>query len=123
MVDQNRDALFNSFYGGYVGGGALPPPVVLTNDFWDNHKIDSTVTVRYIELNLNDTQRLKLTQPLDGGLTDCTYGEWIFERAKKLFLILTELGAGDQIFKLIDQSLSDDDLPLSVECSARCSGR
>lgn len=120
MVDQHRDALFNSFYGGYVGGGgALPPPVVLNNDFWDDHKINTTVTVRYIELHLNDTQRLKLTQPLDGGLTDCTYGEWILERAKKLFLILTELGASDWIFNLIDQSWSDDDLPLSAECLAK----
>ncbi|KAI7516006.1 kinase-like protein, partial [Hortaea werneckii] len=49
------------------------------------------------------------------GLTDDTYMEWILDRAKRLFLILAEIGVPDQIFGCIDDSWDDDDLPVSME--------
>src|SRR5690242_12166947 len=121
MVDPSRDIIFSSMYGGYTGSGqsVLPPAVVLTSSFWDDQKIDSTVTTLYIKQKLpNDTLRRKLEEPIDvsGELTDSTFLEWIQERAKKLFLILSELGCAAKIFDLIDGSTGaweDDDLPLS----------
>lgn len=50
------------------------------------------------------------------GLTDSTYLEWIMERTKKIFLILTELGCPEKIFDLIDGSMGawdDWDLPVA----------
>ncbi|KAI7533485.1 kinase-like protein, partial [Hortaea werneckii] len=41
--------------------------------------------------------------------------EWILDRAKRLFLILAEIGVPDQIFGCIDDSWDDDDLPVSME--------
>ncbi|KAI7556450.1 hypothetical protein KC346_g23481, partial [Hortaea werneckii] len=41
--------------------------------------------------------------------------EWILDRAKRLFLILAEIGVPDQIFGCIDDSWDDDDLPVSMD--------
>lgn len=114
MADTTRDSVFNSMYGGYVPS-SLPPPVVLTHNFWDNEKIASTVTPRYIQLHLPEQLHARLTSPLSGDLTDLTYSEWIISRTRKLFLILDELSLASRIFDLIDQSWCDDDLPLTQE--------
>lgn len=41
--------------------------------------------------------------------------EWIFEKAKRLFLVLAEIGEADRIFTVVDKSWDDDDLPLEME--------
>lgn len=120
QADPMRDNVFNSLYGGFGGGSVLPPPTVMLATYWDDQKIESTVTERWIQQQLPETLREKLNEPMDSGdsLTDSTYADWILERAKKLFLILLDLGCQEKIFDLIDGSSGawdDYDLPLPLE--------
>lgn len=59
--------------------------------------------------------RLDVPLAFGDGLTSCTYLEWIRDRAKRLFLILTDLCIPDQIFRLIDEGWEDDDLPIAQD--------
>ncbi|KAL2136690.1 hypothetical protein VTI74DRAFT_2101 [Chaetomium olivicolor] len=85
--------------------------------WWDDDTIERTVTRQFVRSQLIPAEIERLDGPLGFGdnLTDGTYWEWIDERAKKIFLILTDLGLPDQIFGLIDDSLDDEDLPISLE--------
>ena len=49
------------------------------------------------------------------GLVDATYGEWIQEKARKIFFILVHIGVPHCIFDIIDHAFDDDDLPLSSD--------
>ncbi|KAK4233992.1 kinase-like domain-containing protein [Achaetomium macrosporum] len=90
----------------------MPPTTWLDND-----TIDRVVTREFVCNRLLSREIRRLDQPLSFGdnLTDCTYWNWIEEKAKKIFLILTDLGLPDQIFGLIDDSWEDDDLPIPLE--------
>lgn len=59
--------------------------------------------------------RLDTPLAFGDGLTDCTYLEWIRDRARRLFLILTDLGMADRIFGVIDEGWEDDDLPIAID--------
>lgn len=66
---------------------------------------------------LRGEEREFLDRPLafGEGLTDDTYMEWILERAKRLFLILAEVGVPDRVLGAIDDSWQDDDLPIALK--------
>ena len=83
---------------------------------WTDERVAATVTEDLITSQLRSWQRDLLHKPLafGEGLTDDTYLDWILDRAKKIYLILAEIGASDQIFRLVDSSCEDDDLPLSL---------
>ncbi|KAK4120839.1 hypothetical protein N657DRAFT_665899 [Parathielavia appendiculata] len=85
--------------------------------WWDDDTIERTVTKEFVCSRLVPEEIGRLDQPLEfgGSLTDCTYWEWIDEKAKRLFLIVADLGLPDQIFGLIDDSLDDDDLPIALD--------
>jgi len=119
-IDTYGHDLFLAMYGGHAGSSGLQP-VAMTSSFWDDEKIATTVTQSYIRRQIPDSLRKRLDDQLrfGGGLTECTYGEWIVEKTKKLFLLLGELGCPERIFDLIDGSLDDDDLPLSPESLAQ----
>ena len=89
--------------------------------WWTEDRISSKVTRKFIESKLRTDERENLIQPLGfgDGLTDDTYLDWILERARKLFLILAEVGVPDQIFGVIDDSWDDDDLPMPLEMVPR----
>ncbi|KAI5859026.1 kinase-like domain-containing protein [Tricharina praecox] len=121
-IDTQRYDLFSAMYGGYTGNSGLPQPVVLTSTFWDDEKIATTVTHGYIRRQIPDSslrKRLDDQLKFGEGLTECTYGEWIVKKTKKLFLLLGEIGCPEKIFDLIDGSWDDDDLPLSQESLAQ----
>lgn len=82
--------------------------------WWDEERIEATVTRQFVESKLRADEQLRLDEPLGfgDGLTDDTYMEWIEEKAKRIFLILVDLGVPDQIFGVIDDSWDDDDLPI-----------
>lgn len=91
--------------------------------WWDSDLIEATVTRQFVCSHLLPEEIERLDQPLGfgDGLTDGTYWEWIDEKAKRLFLILVDLGVPDQIFGVIDDSWDDEDLPIAldqVECLA-----
>lgn len=76
-----------------------------------------TMTRQFICHHLLPDRMGRLDVPLafGDGLTDCTYLEWIRDRARRLFLILTDLGVPDQIFRVIDEGWEDDDLPIPLD--------
>ncbi|KAI9738267.1 MAG: hypothetical protein M1834_008765 [Cirrosporium novae-zelandiae] len=80
--------------------------------WWTETRIDAVLDDTFIYQQLQSQQHLLETSPAFGdGLTDDTYLEWILKRARKLFLILVDVGIPDQIFRMIDESYDDDDLP------------
>ncbi|KAI1185648.1 protein kinase [Nemania serpens] len=84
--------------------------------WWDASLIEATVTRQFVSSHLIPEEIERLDRPLGfgDGLTDGTYWDWI-EKAKRIFLILTDLGIPDQIFGIIDDSWDDDDLPIPLD--------
>lgn len=85
--------------------------------WWDEETINKTVNRPFICAQLLDDEALKLDQAPFGsdGLTDDTYLDWILSKARRLFLVLVDVGVPDQIFGVIDDSWNDDDLPLPLD--------
>jgi serine/threonine protein kinase len=85
--------------------------------WWDTSLIEATVTRQFVCAHLVPEEVERLDHPLGFGdcLTDGTYWEWIDEKAKRIFLILVDLGIPDQIFGIIDDTLEDDDLPIAYD--------
>lgn len=84
---------------------------------FDTARIEKTVTRQFVHSHLLPEEIERLDKPLafGDGLTDCTYWEWIEGHAKRLFLILADLGVPDQIFGVIDDSWEDVDLPIALD--------
>jgi serine/threonine protein kinase len=85
--------------------------------WWDDERIESTVNRQFVLANLRPDEQRRLDEPLrfGEGLTDDTYMEWIESKAKRIFLILVDLGVPDQIFGVIDDSWDDEDLPIPLD--------
>ncbi len=85
--------------------------------WFDADSIEATVNRQFVCSHLLPEEIARLDRPLafGGGLTDGTYWEWIDEKAKKIFLILVDLGVPDQIFGVIDDSWDDDELPIALD--------
>ncbi|KUJ15273.1 kinase-like protein [Mollisia scopiformis] len=85
--------------------------------WWDEERIEATVNRQFVLAKLRPDEQARLDQPLGfgDGLTDDTYMEWIETKAKRIFLILVDLGVPDQIFGVIDDSWDDDDLPVPLD--------
>ena len=107
----------NAYIYGYGGHSLVTPHAALKQLWWTDDRIDAKVTRAFVVSKLRGEERGFLDRPLafGEGLTDDTYMEWILERARRLFLILTEIGVPDQIFGCIDDSWDDDDLPIPLE--------
>ncbi|KAK4543177.1 hypothetical protein LTR36_005727 [Oleoguttula mirabilis] len=107
----------NAYIFGYGGHSLVTPHAALKHLWWTDQRILGKITRPFVVSKLRGEERGFLDRPLafGEGLTDDTYMEWILERAKRLFLVLTEIGVPDQIFGCIDDSWDDDDLPISLE--------
>ena len=107
----------NAFIFGYGGHSLVTPHTTLKQLWWTDDRIKSRLTDGFIFSKLRGEERNFLNRQVGfgEGLTDDTYMEWIKERAKRLFLILCDVGVPDQIFGCIDDSWDDDDLPISLE--------
>ncbi|KAI9737332.1 MAG: hypothetical protein M1834_009485 [Cirrosporium novae-zelandiae] len=82
--------------------------------WWNQEHINLTVTRNFILSNLqpHHQQLLSYSVSFGAGLTDASYLDWIIEKAKRLFLILLDIGTPESIFALIDASYDDSDLPI-----------
>ncbi|KAM0708395.1 hypothetical protein Q7P35_005046 [Cladosporium inversicolor] len=107
----------NAYIYGYGGHSLVTPHAALKRLWWTDDRVEAKVTRAFVVSKLRGEERGFLDRPLafGEGLTDDTYMEWILERAKRLFMILTEIGVPDQIFGCIDDSWDDDDLPIPLE--------
>ncbi|KAL8898656.1 MAG: hypothetical protein Q9207_006596 [Kuettlingeria erythrocarpa] len=86
--------------------------------WWTDERINTTVTRDYIVREIGPRKfQDALHHPLafGDGLTDDTYLDWILEKSRRCFLVLNFIGTPERIFRLIDKSLDDDDLPLSED--------
>ncbi|KAL1306259.1 hypothetical protein AAFC00_004348 [Neodothiora populina] len=107
----------NAYIYGYAGHSLVTPHAALKQLWWTDDRIERKVTRGFVVSKIRGEERDFLNKPLGfgEGLTDDTYMDWILQRARRLFLILAELGKPEQIFGLIDDSLDDDDLPFTLE--------
>jgi serine/threonine protein kinase len=110
-----------SIYPAYAGGVPNASAFQTENMWWDEKIIEATVTRQFVLSHLLPDEQRRLDLPLGfgGGLTDDTYMDWIDQKAKRIFLILVDLGVPDQIFGVIDDSWDDDDLPIPLDQVAR----
>lgn len=85
--------------------------------WFDDARIERTLTREFVCSYLDPEEIENLDKPLlfGDGLTNDTYWDWIQTKARRLFLILLELGLPDQTFGIIDDSWEDDDLPIPLD--------
>lgn len=122
VMNRKQQASTNSqIYASFAGAGVPRTSNGILDDmptmWWDDERIQATVTRQFVSSKLRPDEQERLDEPLGFGdsLTDDTYLEWIEEKAKKIFLILVDLGVPDQIFGVIDDSWGDDDLPIPMD--------
>ncbi|KAF7961006.1 hypothetical protein EAE96_000675 [Botrytis aclada] len=122
VMNRKQQASTNpQIYASFAGAGVPRTSNGILDDmptmWWDEERIQTTVTRQFVSSKLRPDEQERLDEPLGfgDGLTDDTYMEWIEEKAKKIFLILVELGVPDQIFGVIDDSWGDDDLPIPMD--------
>lgn len=110
-------AAFNAFLFGSTAQSLDTLHPLQRPQWWTEERIQTTVTVQYVAAKLKDDERAQLHRPLSfgDGLTSDTYLDFILERAKNLFLILSEIGIAGRIFSIIDLSYDDSDLPIPID--------
>lgn len=86
--------------------------------WWLPSRIDATVTRQFVVQQLLPEEIDRLDRPVAFGgedLTERTYWDSISQSARRLFLILLDLGIPDQIFGIVDDGWNDAELPLEPE--------
>jgi serine/threonine protein kinase len=115
-VVNDQTVALNALIYGYAGHSLVTPHAALQQIWWTDERINQRVTQDFVTSRLQPQEREKLHQPVGfGDLSDDTYMEWILEKARRLFLILAEIGEADGIFAVVDRSWDDDDLPLEMD--------
>jgi serine/threonine protein kinase len=115
-VVNDQTVALNALIYGYAGHSLVTPHAALQQVWWTEERINDKVTQEFVTSRLQPQEREQLTQPVGfGDLSDDTYIEWILEKARRLFLVLAEIGEADRIFAVVDRSWDDDDLPLQLE--------
>ena len=115
-VVNDQTVALNALIYGYAGHSLVTPHAALQQVWWTDERINEKVTQDFVTSRLQPRERERLTQPVGfGDLSDDTYIEWILEKARRLFLVLAEIGEADRIFAVVDRSWDDDDLPLQID--------
>ncbi|KAF2027328.1 kinase-like protein [Setomelanomma holmii] len=115
-VVNDQTVALNALIYGYAGHSLVTPHAALQQIWWTDERINEKVTQDFVTSRLQPQERERLTQPVGfGDLSDDTYIEWILDKAKRLFLVLAEIGEADRIFAVVDKSWDDDDLPLEPD--------
>ena len=112
-VVNDQTIALNALIYGYAGHSLVTPQHALQQVWWTDERINEKVTTDFITSRLRPDEREWLNRPIGfGDLTDDTYMDWILERARRLFLVLAEVGMASKIFRVVENSWDDDDLPL-----------
>ncbi|KAL2818946.1 hypothetical protein BJX63DRAFT_48528 [Aspergillus granulosus] len=84
--------------------------------WWPEDRVNATICPDFVFKNLpaNTLARLVAPLPWGEGLTNETYLDWILTKARRLFLILLDIGIPERIFHLVDESFDDNDLPIAA---------
>lgn len=115
-VVNDQTVALNAMIYGYAGHSLVTPHAALQQIWWTDERINEKVTQEFVTSRLQPRERERLRQPVGfGDLSDDTYIEWILEKARRLFLVLAEIGEADGIFAVVDRSWDDDDLPLEMD--------
>jgi len=115
-VVNDQTVTLNALIYGYAGHSLVTPQHALQQIWWTEERINEKVTNEFVTSRLQPSERERLHQPVGfGDLSDDTYMEWIMEKARRLFLVLVEIGEADRIFNVVDKSWDDDDLPLQLD--------
>lgn len=115
-VVNDQTIALNAMIYGYAGHSLVTPQYALQQIWWTDERINEKVTQEFVTSRLQPKERERLTQSVGfGDLSDDTYIEWILEKARRLFLVLAEIGEADGIFAVVDRSWDDDDLPLEMD--------
>ena len=115
-VVNDQTIALNAMIYGYAGHSLVTPHAALQQIWWTDERINEKVTQEFVTSRLQPRERERLTQSVGfGDLSDDTYIEWILEKARRLFLVLAEIGEADGIFAVVDRSWDDDDLPLEMD--------
>jgi serine/threonine protein kinase len=106
----------NAAVFGYAGHSIVTPQFAIKQIWWTEERINAKVTRDFISSKLKPEERGQLGQQVAFGneLTDYKYIDWILGKAKRLFLILVEIGVPDQIFGVVDDVWDDTDLPIPL---------
>jgi serine/threonine protein kinase len=106
----------NAAVFGYAGHSIVTPQFAIKQIWWTEERILAKVTSEFVSSKLKPEERGQLGQQVAFGneLTDFTYIDWILTKAKRLFLILVEIGVPDQIFAVLDNVWDDTDLPIPL---------
>ncbi|PVI04927.1 kinase-like protein [Periconia macrospinosa] len=113
-VVNDQTVALNALIYGYAGHSLVTPQHAIQQIWWTEARINEKVTRDFVTSRLKPTEREKLEQHVGfGDLTNDTYIEWILEKARRLFLVLAEIGEADRIFAVVENSWDDGDLPLS----------
>lgn len=115
-VVNDQTVALNALIYGYAGHSLVTPHAALQQIWWTEERINQKVTPEFVTSRLQPQERERLTSPVGfGDLSDDTYIEWILEKARRLFLVLAEVGEADRIFAVVDRSWDDEDLPLQMD--------
>jgi serine/threonine protein kinase len=115
VVNEQTIAL-NALIYGYAGHSLVTPHAALQQIWWTEERINEKVTSDFVTSRLRPNERRWLERPVGfGDLTDDSYMDWILEKARRLFLVLAEVGESEKIFTVVENSWDDDDLPLQMD--------
>ncbi|KAF1950515.1 kinase-like protein [Byssothecium circinans] len=115
-VVNDQTVTLNALIYGYAGHSLVTPQHAIQQIWWTEARINEKVTRDFVTSRLKPTERDKLERPVGfGDLSNDTYLEWILEKARRLFLVLAEIGEADRIFAVVENSWDDEDLPLQME--------
>ncbi|EFQ94357.1 hypothetical protein CFE70_006233 [Pyrenophora teres f. teres 0-1] len=115
-VVNDQTVTLNALIYGYAGHSLVTPQHALQQIWWTEERINEKVTTDFVTSRLQPSERERLHQPVGfGDLSDDTYMEWIMDKARRLFLVLVEIGEADRIFNVVDKSWDDDDMPLQMD--------
>ncbi|EWC48740.1 hypothetical protein DRE_00045 [Drechslerella stenobrocha 248] len=112
---RSRASVHSRSSRGSVDAGSNP-----LQAWWDERRVSETVTEAFLHKSIGDESlREKLNKPIMENLSDTTFAEWILWKARRLLLLLLEMGETAKIFELVESSWDDTDLPLEPEQVAK----